>query len=96
MLEKQTDKGVLKYRMPDILEVYDLLEISSLADKGNLLKTKKKIIKEMGPMLDLSDLDGVNSYEDVLKDFDTFALVTSEIADEILVKIVSVFRKKIS
>ena len=54
MLEKQTDKGVLKYRMPDILEVYDLLEISSLADKGNLLKTKKKIIKEMGPMLDFS------------------------------------------
>lgn len=96
MLEKQTDKGVLKYRMPDILEVYDLLEISSLADKGNLLKTKKKIIKEMGPMLDFSGLEGINSYEDILKDFDTFALVTSEIADEILVKIVSVFRKKIS
>jgi hypothetical protein len=96
MLEKQTEKGVLKYRMPDILEVYDLLDVSSLADKGNLLKTKKKIIKEMGPMLDWSGIDGVNSYDDLIKDFDTFALVTSEIADEILVKIVSVFRKKIS
>ena len=96
MLEKQTDKGVLRYRMPDILEVYDLLDVSSLADKGNLLKTKKKIIKEMGPMLDWSGIEGVSSYDDLIKDFDTFALVTSEIADEILVKIVSVFRKKIS
>jgi hypothetical protein len=93
-MEKITEKGVLKYRMPNILEAYDILEASEIAN-GNksILKLKKNIIKEMAFLLDYSQVEGVASYEEMLNDLE-FTQPLSEIADEIAAKAFDAFKKK--
>ena len=62
--EVETSRGVLKYRMPNILEIYDILESSEIT-KGQTseIKLKRNIIGILGPMLDISGVDGMNSFD---------------------------------
>jgi hypothetical protein len=94
-LEKETAKGVLKYRMPNIIEAYDLLEFSGVSEgvKSNL-KLKRNIVENMGSLLDFSGLEGVSSFDDMLSELDLIHPV-SEIADEIILKAFGAFGKKI-
>ena len=93
MLEKQTSKGVLKYRMPNILEAYDLLESSGVSVGANALSLKRNIIKSMEPLLDFSQL-GFSSYFELLSDIENMLNPLSEIADEIIDKTFDAFKKK--
>jgi hypothetical protein len=92
-LEKQTDKGVLKYRMPNIIEAYEILEISGAGNNSSVLSMKKKIIENMAQFLDFKDI-GAESYNDVLNMVDEMIIPLSEIADEILLRAFSAFKKK--
>lgn len=96
-MEKQTEKGVLKYRMPNILESYDILECSGITEgKPSQLKMKRNIIASMGYLIDFSGIDGVASYDDLLNDTENMIVPLGEIADEVIVKAFSAFKKKSS
>jgi hypothetical protein len=94
MKELQTDKGLLKYRMPNLLEAYDLLEDSGVNDKVSNLKLKKNIIGSMGNLIDYTEIEGVSSYSDLLNDIDSMAKPLSDIADEVILKAFGAFKKK--
>jgi hypothetical protein len=92
-MEKQTEKGVLKYRMPNIVEIYDLLDKSGITSgESSSLKLKKNIIEAMGSMVEFSPMYA--TYGDLLKDTDNMIFAISEIADEILEKSFNAFKKK--
>ena len=94
-MEKQTDKGVLKYRMPNILESYDILECSGITEgKPSQLKMKRNIIASMGYLIDFSEIEGVASYDELLNDTENMIVPLGEIADEVIVKAFSAFKKK--
>jgi len=93
--EKETSKGVLKYRMPNILEVYDLLEDSGFATgEKSPLKLKRNIIKLLEPFLDMSGIEGAEKFDDLISMVDDMAIPLSEIADEVMGKSFSAFKKK--
>lgn len=94
-MEKQTDKGVLKYRMPNILELYDLLDASGVnGGMSEILKVKRNVIANMGSLIDYSEIDGANSYEELLNMLDVMIIPLSDIADELITKILDVSKKK--
>jgi hypothetical protein len=96
-MEKQTNKGVLKYRMPNILESYDILECSGITEgKPSQLKMKRNIIASMGYLIDFSEIEGVSSYDDILNDTENMIIPLGEIADEVIVRAFSAFKKKSS
>jgi hypothetical protein len=94
MKEIKTEKGLLKYRMPNLLEAYDLLEESGVNDKVSNLKLKKNIIGAMGNLIDYSGIEGVESYSDLLNNIDEMAKPLSDIADEVILKAFGAFKKK--
>jgi hypothetical protein len=97
-ISKETAKGILKYRMPNILEAYDLLESAGQggAIKPSILSMKRNIISSMGSLVDFSSVDGVKSYDDLLTLTDDMIQPLSDIADEIIVKTFDAFKKKSS
>jgi hypothetical protein len=96
MNEIETSKGILKYRMPNILEAYDLLEASGISSgETSTLKLKRNIIKEMAYLVDYSLIEGVESYDQLLEDIEDMITPLSLIADEVILKSFAVFKKKI-
>lgn len=94
-MEIETKKGVLKYRMPNILEAYDLLEASGIAEGiSNPLKLKRNIIANMGSLIDFSKIEGVSSYDDLLLSVEDMMEPLGSIADELVIKTFEVFKKK--
>lgn len=93
--EIKTEKGILKYRMPNILESYDILESSGVTEgKPSQLKMKRNIIASMGHLLDFSDIQEYTTYEDVLNDTENMIVPLGEIADLVIIKAFSAFKKK--
>ena len=94
-LEKKTEKGILKYRMPTILEAIGLVKLMrehfSVDDH---IGAKLEIMKNVKDLLDYSLLDGIKSFDDLNEHGDEFTSVLYEISDEILVKVVDSFAKK--
>jgi hypothetical protein len=96
MLEIKTDLGLLKYRMPNLIEIYDLLDKSDAVSNANRpFKIKKEFIKNMGDLVDISSLEGISSYDDLLKETEIMAQPLSQIADEVFVKVSGIFEKKV-
>lgn len=96
-MEKQTSKGVLKYRMPNVLEVYDLLDASGVnVGVVDTLKIKRNVIANMESLIDYSGISEVKSYNDLLSNPEDMILPLGEIADEVIAKIFEVFKKKSS
>lgn len=94
-MEKQTERGVLRYRMPNILESYDILEASGITEgKPSQLKLKRNIIAGMEFLIDCSGIEGSPSYQDLLNDSENMIVPLGEIADEIIIKAFSAFKKK--
>lgn len=94
MKEIQTSKGVLKYRMPNILEAYDILEASGITTgSSSTIMLKRNIIASMGVLLDFKEL-GFSSYEELLNDTDEMLESISTIADEVILKTFDAFKKK--
>lgn len=93
--EKKTEKGVLKYRMPTIIEAIGLVKL--LRDYFSIddhVGAKLEIMKNVKDLLDYSGLDGIKSFEEINENSDIFTSVLYEISDEILVKVVDSFAKK--
>jgi len=95
--EIKTERGVLKYRMPNIIEAYSFLGLIKVLEPGiNSLTVKGNAIEHLHIFLDYSQLKGVSSYEDLLSDVTDMSESLGEIADEILAKALEVFKKKTS
>lgn len=95
MKEIITAKGVLKYRDPNCLEVYDMLEASGIySGESSTNRLKRNITAVMGDMIDSSGIEGNPSYEELLNDVENMMIPLSEISDEIILKAFSAFKKK--
>ena len=94
MKEIQTPRGILKYRMPNILEAYDILDASGISEGAKLIKVKRNIIKSMGELVDFSGVEGITCYEDLFQDLDQMVLPLNDIAGEVLSKLMTTLKKK--
>jgi hypothetical protein len=95
MREIKTELGPLKYRMPNLIEIYDLLDKSDAVANGNRpFKIKREFIKNMSDLVDFSAIEGVSSYDELLLKTDEMANPLSQIADEVFIKVSGIFEKK--
>lgn len=91
----ETSKGILKYRNPTVIENMKLLkEAKEFFKNEDPIGAKISIMEKLGPLLDFSEMLDVKSFEELNNFGDEMTLPLSQIADEILEKIVSVFSKK--
>lgn len=92
--EMQTEKGVLKYRHPDIVEGFDFLAaIDRIESLQDAYKVKGKFISKMQNMIDYSAL-GYSSWEEFLEDRENNLVAMAKIADEVFVEITKTLGKK--
>lgn len=95
MLEIKTDLGLLKYRMPNLIEIYDLLDKSdAVSNASRPFRIKREFIKNMSDLVDISGIEGVSSYDELLNKTEAMAQPLSQIADEVFVKVSGIFEKK--
>lgn len=93
-LSKKTNKGVLKYRLPNIAEGYEYLAlIENVNTNSDLFRIKGQFILKMSDLLEWKEL-GYETYDDVLNDKANMKLALSEIAGEIFQDITGSFEKK--
>lgn len=93
-LEKKTDVGVLKYRMPNIVEGYEFLSmVESINGASGFFKAKAKFISNLGPLLDFSSC-GYKSYDELLDDKVNMMHPLSEISQEVFDDITGALQKK--
>jgi hypothetical protein len=93
-LTKQTKKGVLKYRLPNIAEGYEYLALIDTVEKNSdLFKIKAQFIMKMSDLLEWKEL-GYESYNEVLNDKENMKTILSDIASEIFSDITGTFEKK--
>ena len=93
-MEKQTKKGVLKYRMPDIGEGYAYLAmVEAITTNADVFRIKSKIIKQMGELIDFKEL-GYENYQEVLNDKENMRHAIGEIGNEIFNDILELIGKK--
>jgi hypothetical protein len=94
-LEKKTDKGVLKYRMPNIIEGYEFLSmVETIKNGADLFRVKGKFISKMSPLIDYSSC-GYSSWEDLINDKQVMFHPLSDIAQELFDDVTAVLVKKI-
>jgi hypothetical protein len=92
--EKKTEKGVLKYRHPNIVEGYDFLAaIDKIQTLQDAFKVKGNFISKMQSMIDYNSI-GYASWEDFLDDRENNLVAMAEIADEVFVEITKTLGKK--
>lgn len=94
MKEKQTPKGVLKYRMPNVIEGFEFLSmVESIRTGADLFKVKGKFIGKMGGLIDYSSC-GYQSWNELINDKEAMFHPLSEIAQEIFDDVTAVLVKK--
>ena len=94
MKEKQTAKGVLKYRMPNVIEGFEFLSmIESIKTGTDLFKVKGKFISKMDNIVDYSLCD-YKSWDELINDKENMFHPLSEIAQEIFNDVTAVLVKK--
>ena len=92
--EKKTEKGVLKYRMPNIVEGYEFLSmVESVDGASGFFKAKAKFIANLSPLLDYSLL-GYSDYSELLEDKTNMMHPLSEISQEVFDDITGALAKK--
>jgi endonuclease III-like uncharacterized protein len=94
-LEKKTGKGVLKYRMPNVVEGYEFLSlVENTQGTSGFFKAKAKFISNLSPLLDYS-ICGYSSFDELLNDKENMMQPLSEISQEVLDDIMVAFQKKL-
>lgn len=95
MTEIETSRGVLKFRNPNVFENHELLRTARpyFAD-DDALGAKIQILKDMGPLVDYSGIEGVESYDQLCQMGDEMTLPLTQIADMLLEKVTQAFKKK--
>lgn len=95
MKEIKTPKGVLKYRYPTVMENISITRlIRSGIIENDLIEAKLKLVEHIKDYLDYSDLEGINSFEDLNKHGEEMTAPLFLIAGEILEKVLDAFAKK--
>jgi hypothetical protein len=91
----QTSVGVLKYRNPTIIENMKLLKVAKeFFVKDDPMGAKISIMENIGPLLDFSEMEGIKSFEELNALGEEMTVHVSDIADEVLSKVVGAFSKK--
>ena len=91
----ETSKGVLKYRNPTVIENMHLLKDAKVYFQNeDPIGAKISIMEKIGPLLDYSELEGIESFDELNSFGDEMTLPVSQVADEILTKLVGAFAKK--
>lgn len=94
-MQIETNKGVLKYRLPDISEGYEFLcYVDTIKENSDVFRIKAKIIKNMGHLLDFKEL-GYENYSEVLNDKENMRNALAEISKAIFDDILELLGKKI-
>jgi hypothetical protein len=93
-MEVVTAKGLLKCRKPNVLEVYDYLESVGSLKEENPIKLQGMMIKAIRPYLDISGLEGVASFDDLINDPDNFFKPLVNISDDLYFMVIGVLSKK--
>jgi hypothetical protein len=92
--EKETAKGQLKYRLPNVAEGYDFLSaIEKIENAQDAFKIKGKFISKLENLVDHKSL-GYASFEELLEDDENNFVVLGQIADEIFIAITKALGKK--
>lgn len=95
MKEIATNKGALKYRLPDIAEGYEYLAIiDTIKTSSDVFKVKSKIIAAMGDLLEYKEL-GYADYKEVLNDKENMRDALAEVSKHIFDDIIELLGKKI-
>jgi hypothetical protein len=95
MNEFKTSKGVLKYRNPTVIENMKLLKVAKeFFVNDDPMGAKISIMENLGPLLDYSEMEGVSSFEEINAMGDEMTVHLSDIADDILKRVVGAFSKK--
>jgi hypothetical protein len=95
VFEKKTSKGVLKYRMPTIIESVSLIRlVRGCFELNDTVGAKLILMENIKELFDYSAMDGVKSFEDLNSDSEEFTSILFEVSDDILNKIVGAFSKK--
>lgn len=93
-IEKKTGKGVLKYRMPNVVEGYEFLSmVETVTGASGFFKAKAKFIANLGQLLDYSAC-GYSDYNDLLDDKENMMHPLSEISQEVFDDISAALQKK--
>jgi hypothetical protein len=93
--EKSTSKGVLKYRMPNVVEGFEFLSmIGSISSGKDIFKMKANFISKIEPLVDYSSCE-YKDWNELISDKETMFHPLSEIAQEIFDDITGVLVKKI-
>lgn len=93
-LEKETPKGVIKYRMPNIEEgYYFLAAIERMGSAQDVFKVKGKFVSMMSEMINYKDA-GFESYDDFLSDRENNAQPMADIVAEVFDTITRELGKK--
>jgi hypothetical protein len=97
MREIETNKGILKYRMPNVSECFDILDCMPIKEgEGfSMLKLKKNIIEACGHLVDHESV-GYGSRSEMFSDAENMALPLSKLADEFYQVAIKAFEKKSS
>jgi len=95
MKEIKTSKGVLKYRLPNVSECFDIIGATVGPDGKPLtiFQTKKEIIKIAAELCEYESL-GYGSRQDMVNDPEVMLLPLSEIADQFYKLAIDSFSKK--
>jgi len=92
--EKNTPKGILKYRMPNVIEGFEFLSmIETIKTGGDLFRIKGKFINKMDSLIDYKSC-GYQSWEELISDKENMFHPLSEIAQEIFDDVTGVLVKK--
>ena len=93
--EKKTEKGIMKYRMPNIVEGYEFLSmIETINGASGFFKAKAKFIANLNCLLDYSAC-GYKDYDEVLNDKENMMFPLSEISQEVFDDITGALQKKV-
>jgi len=95
MKEIQTKRGVLKYRLPNVSECFEIIGLTVGEDGKplSIFETKKKVIKIAAELADYESV-GYSSRQEMIDDPENMLMPLSEIADQFYVLTINSFSKK--
>lgn len=91
----ETSMGILKYRNPTVIENMHLLkDAKEYFRNEDPIGAKIAIMEKVGILLDFSEMNGIKNFDELNNHGEEMTLPVSQIADEILNKLVGAFAKK--
>ena len=91
----ETEKGVIKYKDPSVLDRYKLLTKSGVTNGvTDVYEIKQNILANIGHLFIFDEIEEFKNYDDLLNDADFSMEYLNSIVDIIISKLFLVFGKK--